>query len=539
MQNPGTLAQDPRSNLRLATQLTLAALLALSVVCYCVPALAQTKSLKLYNTHTKERATITFKRNGRYVRSGLNELNRFLRDWRRNEPTKMDPELFDLIYDVYRKSGSNKYIHVVSGYRSLKTNNMLRSRSRGVAKNSQHTKGHAMDFYIPGQSVAKLRAIGLRQHVGGVGYYPRSNTPFVHMDTGSVRHWPRMSRKELVKVFPKGNTIHVPTDGKPLSGYKRTLAAVKARDSGRTSTLASNTSSRSKSFVTKPNTGSKTLFGTLFGSDDDKETSSLPKQKTEPRRSQRQPDPGLRADASPANAVPTPKSSVLLANAPQTERQEATTLAAAPMPAFKKPTAGASARLAAFGAIGAATPSLKPQPSRASQVAFNTVQTPLRKPMERTALTALAPARQPINTGSPQGDVIALASATAQNTGPETVGFARSTQNGVRGDAIRNALARFASIPFNAMIDTTSSAALPAPAASVDLLVKPAALDNAGNFAQLYKPDQSALNGLYSLSEVEAATKSDLQLIPAKQNSFTGRAVNWQPMERRSLGFSS
>ena len=106
---------------------------------------------------------------------------------------------------------------------------MLRSKSSGVAKNSLHMQGKAIDFYIPGVELSKLRAIGLRMQAGGVGFYPTSGSPFVHMDTGSVRHWPRMSRKQLIAVFPQGNTIHVPSDGKPLPGYQQALAEYKAR----------------------------------------------------------------------------------------------------------------------------------------------------------------------------------------------------------------------------------------------------------------------------------------------------------------------
>lgn len=190
---------------------------------------AETRALKLYNTHTKERATIVFKRNGKYDRRGLAKVNQFLRDWRRNEPTKMDPELLDLVWESYQKTGSDKHIHVISGYRSPATNKALRKRSKGVARNSQHMRGKAMDFYIPGVPIAKLRAIGLRAQVGGVGYYPGSASPFVHMDTGNVRHWPKMSRSQLAKVFPKGKTLHVPRGGKPLPGYAKALAAHKLR----------------------------------------------------------------------------------------------------------------------------------------------------------------------------------------------------------------------------------------------------------------------------------------------------------------------
>ncbi len=190
---------------------------------------AETRALKLFNTHTDERATIVFKRNGKYDRAGLAKVNRFLRDWRRDEPTKMDPKLLDLIWEVYRKTGSDEYIHVVSAYRSPATNAALRKRSKGVAQKSQHIRGKAMDFYIPGVPLAKLRAIGLRAQVGGVGYYPTSGSPFVHMDTGSVRHWPKMTRSQLAKVFPNGKTLHVPRDGGPLPGYAQALASQKAR----------------------------------------------------------------------------------------------------------------------------------------------------------------------------------------------------------------------------------------------------------------------------------------------------------------------
>ena len=190
---------------------------------------AETKKLKLYFLHTGEKATIAFKKNGSFLPAGLKRINYFLRDWRRNEPTRMDPLLLELVWEVYQKSGSRDYIHVISGYRSPATNNMLRRRGRGVAKKSQHTFGKALDFFLPDVKLAKLRKIGLIKQVGGVGYYPRSGSPFVHMDTGSVRHWPRMSRKELVRVFPNGKTLHVPTDGKPLPGYNQAVASYNAR----------------------------------------------------------------------------------------------------------------------------------------------------------------------------------------------------------------------------------------------------------------------------------------------------------------------
>lgn len=199
------------------------------------PAWAETRTLKILFVHTGEKSTVTFKRDGRYIQSGLDQANRALRDFRRNEPTKMDPRLLDLVWEVYQKSGSKDYIHVISGYRSPATNGMLRKRGRGVAKNSQHMLGKAMDFFLPDVPLSKLREIGLKVGVGGVGFYPTSGSPFVHMDTGSVRHWPRMSRQELVRIFPDGKTLHVPTDGKPLPRYDQALAEYKTR--GRTSAV--------------------------------------------------------------------------------------------------------------------------------------------------------------------------------------------------------------------------------------------------------------------------------------------------------------
>jgi uncharacterized protein YcbK (DUF882 family) len=208
-----------------------------AALCFSPPGFAgaETRSLKLYYLHTGEKAEIAFKRDGKYIDSGLAQVNRFLRDWRRSEPTRMDPKLLDLVWEVYQKSGSSDYIHVVSGYRSPTTNNMLRKRGRGVAKFSQHTLGKAMDFFLPDVRLSTLRELGLKMGVGGVGYYPTSGSPFVHLDTGNVRHWPRMSRTELARIFPDGKTLHVPADGKPLPGYEQAVALWEARKSGQAS----------------------------------------------------------------------------------------------------------------------------------------------------------------------------------------------------------------------------------------------------------------------------------------------------------------
>jgi uncharacterized protein YcbK (DUF882 family) len=146
-----------------------AAMVALGSSLASAPALAETRSLKLYHLHTHEKAEIVYKRNGRYDKAGLKKINYILRDWRRNEPITMDPRLLDLVWQAYRQTGSSAYIQVVSGYRAPRTNSMLRSRSKGVAEKSQHMAGKAMDFYIPGVPLRKLRDIGLKLQGGGVG----------------------------------------------------------------------------------------------------------------------------------------------------------------------------------------------------------------------------------------------------------------------------------------------------------------------------------------------------------------------------------
>jgi uncharacterized protein YcbK (DUF882 family) len=185
-----------------------------------------TRTLSFHHVHTGEDITITFKRNGRYDEAALTKLDWFMRDWRKEQETHMDPHLFDLLWETNRAVGGKEPIQVICGYRSPGTNAMLRARSSGVAQFSQHVNGNAIDFYIPGVPLATVRAEGLRLQRGGVGFYPTSGSPFVHMDTGTIRHWPRIPREELVKIFPDGRTVHIPADGHPLPGYALALADV-------------------------------------------------------------------------------------------------------------------------------------------------------------------------------------------------------------------------------------------------------------------------------------------------------------------------
>jgi uncharacterized protein YcbK (DUF882 family) len=194
-------------------------------------ALNETRTLSFHHSHSGEDLTVTFKRDGRYDEEALKTLNHFLRDWRTQDQTVMDRHLFDIIWEVYRDVDAKQPIQIVSAYRSPATNAMLRRRSAdsGVARFSQHMLGHAMDFYIPGVPLEQIRFAGLRLQRGGVGFYPTSGSPFVHLDTGNIRHWPRMTHDQLVRVFPDGRTVHIPTDGVPLKGYELAKADIERR----------------------------------------------------------------------------------------------------------------------------------------------------------------------------------------------------------------------------------------------------------------------------------------------------------------------
>jgi uncharacterized protein YcbK (DUF882 family) len=269
--------------LRAAAPVGLAAF-ALIVSCdtlQTVVANGDTRTISLKHTHRDDDISVTFKRNGRYDEDGLKKLNYFLRDWRNDDQTRMDPQLFDILWEVSREVEAKEPIHIVSSYRSPATNSMLRRRSRGVAQFSQHMLGKAIDFKIPGVSVEELRVAGLRLQRGGVGFYPGS---FVHVDVGSVRHWPRMTHDQLARVFPNGRTVHVPSDGQPLAGYALALADLEKRGtsapSGMSLAAARNAGAIGDEMrvasAARPKKGSilAKLFG--FSTDEDEDEESSP-----------------------------------------------------------------------------------------------------------------------------------------------------------------------------------------------------------------------------------------------------------------------
>jgi uncharacterized protein YcbK (DUF882 family) len=260
---------DSLSFQKAGCQIGLAALLLVagSVAVHDATAENETRTLSFHHTHSGEDLTVTFKRDGRYDEDALKQLNHFLRDWRTQDQIVMDRHLFDIIWEAYRDVDGKQPIQIVSAYRSPATNAMLRRRSAnsGVARFSQHMLGHAMDFYIPGVPLEQIRFAGLRLQRGGVGFYPTSGSPFVHLDTGSIRHWPRMTHDQLVKVFPDGRTVHIPTDGVPLKGYELAKAEIEKR-----------AGSDEASTVNKPGNFLAALFGRKSGSSDEDDEAGAP-----------------------------------------------------------------------------------------------------------------------------------------------------------------------------------------------------------------------------------------------------------------------
>ncbi|WP_129159679.1 DUF882 domain-containing protein [Bosea sp. Tri-44] len=257
-----------------------------------------TRTITIKHMHTKEETTVTFKRDGRYDSSGLEKLNWALRDWRTDEPIRMDPRLFDIAWEVHRKVGSDQPFHVVSAYRSPGTNSMLRRRSRGVAKHSQHMLGKAMDFYLPDTPTARMRETAMRMQRGGVGFYPGAHTPFVHLDAGSVRSWPRMTRDQLVRLFPDERTVHLPADGKPLGGYETAKAEIL---SGGGSVMGYGAGDYDEGAIMASSGGGKGFWAALFGGDDE-EADARPARGRAAARRAPTPQPTVMAYAGDSNS---------------------------------------------------------------------------------------------------------------------------------------------------------------------------------------------------------------------------------------------
>lgn len=145
------------------------------------------RGLHLYNVHTGETLKTVYWSQGRYLTKSLVQINRFLRDHRSGDVAQMDPRLLDLMLAVHKKFSGKGAIHIISGYRSPASNALLVSQTDGVAHNSLHMAGKAVDIRIPGQNCNIVGRAAKSLRAGGVGTYPSSN--FVHIDTGRVRSW--------------------------------------------------------------------------------------------------------------------------------------------------------------------------------------------------------------------------------------------------------------------------------------------------------------------------------------------------------------
>ena len=193
----------------------------------------ETRTISLYMVHTGESLKVTYMKNGKYIPSAMKKINYILRDWRRNEVITMDPKTINLIWELHADLGSKRPIHIVSGYRSPKTNAFLKKVGRNVARKSQHMVGKAIDIYFPDIPSEKIRNSALVRQIGGVGYYRSGGGPtgFVHVDSGRVRHWgPAISNSQMAKIMRdykktvgarrgKANMIAIPEgdDGLPQS----------------------------------------------------------------------------------------------------------------------------------------------------------------------------------------------------------------------------------------------------------------------------------------------------------------------------------
>jgi len=178
------------SRRRFLKMMALGSLLTLSVpktLDAAVKGVYSRKTLALRHAYTGEKLKLTYFERGHYIKEALQEISYLLRDYHTSEIHPVDPALLDQLYDLKLTLGIDKAFEVTSGYRCPRTNARLRKRHRGVAKDSLHMQGRAIDFRVDGLVTRKIRSAALTMQRGGVGYSQRSD--FIHLDTGSFRSW--------------------------------------------------------------------------------------------------------------------------------------------------------------------------------------------------------------------------------------------------------------------------------------------------------------------------------------------------------------
>jgi uncharacterized protein YcbK (DUF882 family) len=145
------------------------------------------RNIPLVNTKTGERLNTAYWTDGEYIPEALDAINHILRDWREDQAYNMDPRTIDILSATHGLLDGSEPFDIISGYRTAKTNAMLRSKSKAVSKNSYHLRGMAVDISMKTRSVREISLAGLSLGAGGVGKYTHSN--FVHLDSGPVRKW--------------------------------------------------------------------------------------------------------------------------------------------------------------------------------------------------------------------------------------------------------------------------------------------------------------------------------------------------------------
>ncbi len=143
--------------------------------------------LSFYNIHTGETLKARYRSKGKLIHRSMKQISHIMRDYRTGEIKPVDPNLLDLLHRISKIVKPPTPISIISGYRSPRTNAMLRKTTSGVARNSLHTVGRAIDIRIPGYRTEELYHLAINLKGGGVGFYP--NSDFVHIDTGPVRCW--------------------------------------------------------------------------------------------------------------------------------------------------------------------------------------------------------------------------------------------------------------------------------------------------------------------------------------------------------------
>ena len=147
------------------------------------------RRLHLHNVNTLETIDVAYFRDGRYQPDALQQLSRFLRDYRSGRVARMDPGLYDYLHDVQAavRLDDAQPTRIISAYRAPETNRARRSRDRSVARDSYHTRGQAFDVVLPDRDLLAVRAVAVKLERGGVAAYPRAG--FLHLDVGPARTW--------------------------------------------------------------------------------------------------------------------------------------------------------------------------------------------------------------------------------------------------------------------------------------------------------------------------------------------------------------